>query len=178
MQSELIVGDTLNFLTTVTDYPASAGWTLSFRLVPRGAGSAISFTATAEGDDYRVNVSAATTAAWIAGEYAWGAYVTLTTTRYTVDNGVITLKPDPSAVAAGTDQRTHEQKMLAQIRALLEGRTLADVDEYTINGRSLRKMSVTTLREMESYYSNKVNRAQLRRLGINPTTMQVRFGRA
>jgi hypothetical protein len=28
-------GDTLDFTTSVPDYPASAGWTLKYRLVPR-----------------------------------------------------------------------------------------------------------------------------------------------
>ena len=82
--TELIVGDTLQFDTDVPDYPASDGYTLTYRLVPRVSGSAIEITATADGDTFAVNVAAATTAAWTAGEYSWHSYVTLSGARYTV----------------------------------------------------------------------------------------------
>ena len=82
--TELFAGDTLQFDTTVPDYPASGGYTLKYRLVPRAGGSAYVITASANGDGYSVNVAAATTAAWIAGDYAWSAYIEISGARYTV----------------------------------------------------------------------------------------------
>jgi len=153
--SEIIVGDTLQFDTSVPDYPASLGYTLTYRLVPRVSGAAIEITASADGDDFTVNVSAATTAAWTAGEYSWHSYVTLTGARYTVGQGQITLKPNPASMTA-QDTRSHAQKMLAAIEALLEGRSSSDIESYTIHSRSITKMSVAELVKWRSFYQQQV----------------------
>jgi hypothetical protein len=71
----LIVGDTLSDTVTVPGYPASEGWTLKYRLIPRTSGAAIRFGTTADGDAHVLLVDAAITAAWVAGEYNWAAYV-------------------------------------------------------------------------------------------------------
>jgi hypothetical protein len=71
----LIVGDTLSDTVAVPGYPASEGWTLKYRLIPRTSGAAIRFGTTADGDAHVLLVDAAITAAWVAGEYNWAAYV-------------------------------------------------------------------------------------------------------
>jgi hypothetical protein len=71
----LIVGDTLSDTVTVPGYPASEGWTLKYRLIPRTSGAAITFGTTPDGDAHVLLVGAATTAAWTAAEYNWAAYV-------------------------------------------------------------------------------------------------------
>jgi hypothetical protein len=71
----LIVGDTLSDTVTVPGYPASEGWTLKYRLIPRTSGAAITFGTTPDGDAHVLLVAAAITAAWAAGEYNWAAYV-------------------------------------------------------------------------------------------------------
>ena len=155
MQAKLIVGDTLNFLTSVPDYPASEGWTLTFRLVPRTSGTAIEFSATAEGVDYRSTVSASTTDGWAAGEYSWASYVTLSGERYTVETGTITLLPDPG-VATTLDSRSHARIVLENIEAVIEGRATTDQQEYTIGQRSLRRMTVDDLIKLRTRYRNEV----------------------
>ena len=139
MQSILIAGDSLDFSTSVPDYPATDGWTLTYRLAPRTAGTALSFAATALGGDYQVQVLAATTAAWAAGEYSWAAYVTKAGNRFTVDSGTITIQPDPGVVSS-LDSRTHAQRVLEAIQAVIERRATVDQQEYTIGSRSLKKM--------------------------------------
>jgi hypothetical protein len=69
MLPQVAAGDTLTHSVTLSDYPASAGWVLSYRLIPR-TGSAITFNAAADGDNFAVSVAAATTSAWTAGTYA------------------------------------------------------------------------------------------------------------
>jgi hypothetical protein len=71
----VIVGDTLSDTVSVPGYPASDGWTLKYRLIPRVSGSAIAFSTTADGAAHVLNVAAAVTAAWAAGDYSWSAYV-------------------------------------------------------------------------------------------------------
>ena len=88
MQEHLIAGDSLKFASTVPDYPASAGYTLTYRLVRRdGVAGPIEIAATADGDGYQVNVSPATTATWTVGKYTWAAYVAKIGERYTVETG-------------------------------------------------------------------------------------------
>ena len=107
MQQELIAGDTLNFLTSVPDYLASAGWVLHFRLVPRtGTNPAIAIDAVAEGDDHRTQVAASATGAYAPDSYTWNSWVTLAAEVYTVDAGQITIRPNPRSVAAGYDGRS------------------------------------------------------------------------
>lgn len=178
MKSTLIVGDTLEFTTAVPDYPASAGWTLTYRLVPRTSGSAISFNASASGDDYLVQVGSTTTAAWAAGEYSWSAYVTKVTERHTVDSGICTLLPDPSLVAA-QDKRGHARKVLDAIEAVIENRATLDQEEYAIAGRSLKRTPLPELLKLRQLYKSEVaaeDAAEKLAAGIaTPRKIQVRL---
>ena len=117
-QQTLIAGDTLTFVTSLADYPASASWVLTYRLVPRVVGgSAIVLTATAEGSDHRITATAAATSGWVTGDYGWSAYVTKGAERYTVDSGQLTVQADPASVAVGTDTRSPAARALADARA-------------------------------------------------------------
>ena len=100
MQAQIRCGDTLDFTTTLVDYPASAGWVLTYRLVPRLSGTPISISGTASGDDHRSSATATTTAAWTAGEYSWAGYVDKAGEHYVVDSGTVTLLPNMATVAS------------------------------------------------------------------------------
>lgn len=152
----LTAGDTLDFITSVPDYPASAGWTLKYRLAPRAAGTAYDITATASGDDYRVQVAAATTANYAPGDYTWTAWVELGAEVYTVDRGQLEIRARSSTLAAGHDGRSHAQKVLDAIEAVLEGRASLDQQEYAINGRSLKRTPLADLMRLRQLYRNEV----------------------
>jgi hypothetical protein len=152
MIEKLTAGDTLSFDTTVVDYPASDGWTLTYRLVPTGTGTVITFTASANGDAYAVSVSAATTANWAAGDYSWSSYVSLSGERYTVEQGFLTISPNPATYAAGTDLRSHARIVLDAVEAVIEGRASLDQEEYTINGRSLKRTKLEDLLKFRAFY--------------------------
>jgi hypothetical protein len=117
--TQIIAGDTLQFRTAVPDYPANAGYTLTYRLVPRAAGAAIEIEATADGAEYIVAAAAAATAAWAPGEYAWHAYVEKDGARYTRGTGLVTILPDPAAVAPGTDSRSQARKAVDDLKVAL-----------------------------------------------------------
>ena len=178
MINELIAGDTLQFNTSVPDYPASESWTLSYKLVPRTSGSVISFSASADGDYYTVEVGSTTTAAWTAGEYSWAAYVTKTGERHTVDSGACTIKPDP-ATATTLDSRTHNQIALDAIKAVMQSRATKDQQEYMIAGRKLVLTPLPELIKLLNFYEARVageQAAENLRNGINvPSVIQVRM---
>lgn len=160
MKSEIIAGDTLDFETTVTDYPATDGWTLKFRLVPRVTGTPISITCTtaSDGVSYRAQVAPATTAAYVAGDYTWNSWVEKSGARQTVESGQVTILPDPAITTAPFDNRSHARKVLAAIEAVLEGRATKDQEEYTIKDRSLKRTPVADLLTLKMHYQREVAR--------------------
>jgi hypothetical protein len=164
MQTTLTAGDTLNYPALVPDYPASAGWALKLRLVPRGttpgSGVATTITAVADGDGYRVQVSAAVTATWAAGPYTWSSWVEKAGERYTQQSGQITVLPDPAAMAAGTDTRTHAAKVLDAVESVLEGRASQSHLELEIAGRKLKFIPMAELLAVRDRYRWEVRNQQ------------------
>lgn len=157
MDETITAGDTLAFDTAVEDYPASAGWTLTYRLVPIVGGTAVTIQATANGEGYQVVVDAATTATWTAGTYSWTAMVRQSGTRYKVDEGVIEVQPDPDVMVAGTDTRSHARKVLSAIEAVIEKRATKDQEEYSIAGRSLKRTPLPELENLRWKYKREVD---------------------
>lgn len=161
MRQDIIAGDTLDFETTVADFPASDGWTLKFRLVPRAAGgTAIAITAGTgdDGETYRTQVGPDVTAAYVADSYSWTSWVEKAGARYSVQAGEVRVLPDPALVTVPYDNRSHARRVLDQIEDLIDGRSLADRDAYTIAGRSLKLMAVTDLLRWRDLYRAEVAR--------------------
>lgn len=160
MQSRIVAGDTLKpAAVTLADYPADDGWVLSYRLTPRSAGSAIEFSATASGAAHQVEVPAATTASWAAGDYTRTAWVTRGAERYSVPSqgGQVQIASNPASLAAGTDTRSAAEVSLAAVQAVLGGIASDGVLETQINGRQLRMMGMDELLKLESRLKSQVN---------------------
>ena len=143
-------GDTLEFSDSLSDYPASSGWVLSYVLVKDG--SQISMSSTADGDDHSFSIPATTTANYSPGTYHWKAFVTNAPERYTVDSGVIEIEQDFTTQAQGFDDRSHVKKTLDALESVLEGKASADVASYSIGGRSLSKMTPEELLSWRDKY--------------------------
>ena len=93
--SEIVAGDYLTWKISAGDFPASAGWVLTYALVK--SGSLIEITATASGDDHLVAVAADTTKTWSAGAYKYQGYFTKAAERYMRRQGTIEIKPNYAA---------------------------------------------------------------------------------
>jgi hypothetical protein len=145
-------GDTLAVRRSLADWPATT-WSLSFEL--RNAGASITIAATADGADHVVSVPAATTASWTAGRYHWRAYVTAGTDRHEVERGTIEIEPD-FAAAGAADRRSHAEKVLDAIEAVIEGRASKDQESYTIAGRSLARTPIGDLLTLATRYRGMV----------------------
>ena len=169
LRNVLIAGDSLDFVESGASYPATAGWAMAYRLVPRattvGTATATAFVlaSTATGVDHRFVQTPAQTGTWVPGDYTWLQYVTQTTgtttsSRVTLGTGQLDIETNPLALAAGTDTRTHIEKVLAAIEALIEGRT--DVEEYSIGDRSIKRMSVSDLMKWRNIYRQELRSAQ------------------
>ena len=118
-------------------------------------------------------------ALFTAGFYYWQLEVIQTSSgnRIVVERGAFEAIQDLDN--SGADPRSHAEIMLGKIQSLLEGRADKDVTSYSIQGRSIAKMSVVDLLQWRDYYRKEV--AKERRdnaiaLGKpTKTTMKVRF---
>lgn len=147
-QHQLIAGDTLQFTTATPGFPASAGWVLRYRLVPRVTGaSAINLTAVAYGDDHRVQVGPSVTRDWASGLYSWASWVERSGETYTVAAGQIEIQPDPRQAAPGFDGRSASQRALDDARAALRAWDPA-TRRYKIGEREREFNSVSEIRKL------------------------------
>lgn len=150
-------GDTLIWRRSLADYPAGDGWVLKYRLI--NAAAKYDITAGADGDEHRVSVSAATSAAYTAGGYTWTAWVEKAAERFTVGSGQITVKPDLAAVtAAGFDARSDAQQALEALKAALKTyvSTNGHVAEYEIAGRRMKFSSAAEIEEKIRFWQREL----------------------
>jgi hypothetical protein len=163
MQSKLIAGDSLRFSSSVPDYPASDGYTLTYKLVRRdAAGGPITIVAAADGDGYLVTVLPATTASWTPGKYTWAAYVTKTGERYTVETGEVEILPDPAVSGAPLDMRSQARKALDDLNAARATwvATGGRVKRYSIAGRDIEYKDAAEIDMEINYWTKQVGEEQ------------------
>lgn len=138
-----------------TDYPAST-WTLTYRF--KNAAGGFEVVASADGDNFSVEVAASTSSTHAAGVYAWQAQVVNGAEKYTVDQGTTEVLANlfSGTATAASDQRTHAKKVLDAIEAVIEGRASKDQEEYTIGGRSLKRTPIEDLLKLRQTYRDEV----------------------
>lgn len=150
---ELRAGDTLKWTRSLPDYPAGAGWALSYSLV--GRNGAHTFTGTADGDGFDVTVSKTVSAVFAAGRYRLTEFVSKGTERFTTAIKDVTVLADLAGATTATDTRSHAQKVLDAIEAYLEtgAPTAASVE---IAGRKISNYPLTDLLALRSRYQAEV----------------------
>lgn len=165
--TQIMIGDTItwirrsvqavsendNGIQETIDIKASAGWALKYVAV--GKLGVISINASADddnADDFKFSASAATTGAYTAGDYQWQLVATLTTTRYTIATGIVTVLDNIAGRSALYDNRSHAKKVLDAIEAVIEGRASQDQMGYTIAGRSLSRTPLQDLMRLRAMY--------------------------
>ena len=135
---QFTAGDTINWVRTLDNYPASSGWTLSYVL--RGPTTIKVNAATYQTSDYIVSIPANTTANYKDGLYSIQAYVSNSGGyRYTVPTWVplTTIRPDPAKYVDGAfDNLTFAQRTLAAVEAAIFGLSSRKVSSASVNGQS------------------------------------------
>lgn len=182
LQNTIVQGETLNYIATLAEYPASAGWSLRLIMNPRAGGSVVTVNSSASGDDHLIQVAAATTTAWAAGDYGFEVWAIKAAEQYRVDSGQLQVLPGLMAAAAGTDTRTAAAIGLANVQAMIRGTATSGVRRYRIAGRELERYDIAQLIELESKLKSEVQREQAAAAMAagrpNPRKLQVRLGRA
>ena len=147
--NSIFAGDTCKWSKTISDYPSSDGWTLTYSF--RGPSQLADVQASTSGSGYLVTIAAALTEVLQSGTYTWAARVSKAGETYTVARGVFSLVEVEGALVV-----SHNAKMLAAIEAALEGRVLVDMEQYTIGGRMVTKIPVKELTALRGMYAAKV----------------------
>lgn len=150
---EVTAGDTLSWQVSLSDYLATDAWVLNYALV--NSLNKYAIVATASGAEHALNVAAATSENYVAGEYQWQAYVTKGALRVTVGVGTIKILPNLAGAAGGLDTRSHVKKTLDAIESWLESKNPA-VSEYEIAGRRMRYIPIAELLKFRSQYKNEL----------------------
>lgn len=185
--ARITAGDTIKWTKYLGDYDPGT-WTLSYAFVRSvsGSGDQLIITAANNGDgSHLATISADDSASMSVGEYAWHAYVTSGTERHRVGEGTVRVLPNFAATGystTGYDGRTHAQKVLDAIEAVIEGRASSDQSSVSIStggvSRSLSRMSHDELVAMRNHYraerAREVRREQARR-GAQTSKTRCRF---
>jgi hypothetical protein len=169
--AQLQIGDTWQWTESLSPYPASAGWALSFSLYKYGQ-SVIQINATGSGDGFIVSVPPTATSGKTAGEWQWTAHVNKGADRFTVETGSVRLKPDLSVATSTTDLRTDDEKILDALIATQQRRATKEQESLQIGGRAIRYLAPDDLERMIGIYSYKVKAQQ----GRLHRTVLTRFG--
>lgn len=168
--ASIIAGDTATWLLTLADYPASAGWSVTYTLI--NAAGKITIPSTASGSDHLINVAPATTSAYAVGKYSWQCRVSGGGQAFTVAVGEMEVKAN-FAAATTLDSRSHAQKLLDAIEAWIENRDLA-VSEYEIAGRRMKYIPMGDLLKLRDQYRREVQ-AAMGNSGARSGRVYVRF---
>ncbi|KVN73878.1 hypothetical protein WT15_23855 [Burkholderia stagnalis] len=132
-------------------------WALSVLL--RGPNAINISSSAADSGAHRAQADATTTAAWPAGEYLYSVRVTSGAVVLEVASGLVTVEADLMSMQDGADARSHAQRTLDALEAVVEKRATRDQERYTINNRELWRTPIGDLLKLRDYY-----RAELARM--------------
>lgn len=177
--AELRAGDSISWERDLPDHLPSDGWVLRYRVLWQ-APPAKSFDASASGTVHRVDLSAAATASYPAGQATLVGWVEKDGTRITLLQTPLLVLPDLTS-AASLDGRSDNQRGLAQARSALSdfvARGNAMTEEYEIAGRRMRFRSLQELQDLVAYYERQCARDDATvalQQGVVPGRIYTRF---
>jgi hypothetical protein len=178
---KVVVGDFIQWKKSALAeaYPPATHSAQYGARITAGGSSEIQLVAIERDGYYLFQVPSATSEAFTPGFYHWQLEVIQTSSgnRLVVERGEFEVIPDLDVNSS--DPRTHAEIMVQKIQSLLEGRADKDVTSYSIQGRSISKMSIADLIQWRDYYRKelaKERRDNAIALGRpTKTTMKVRF---
>lgn len=149
--SAIYAGDTINWLLSLADYPATGGWTLHYNAV--SAAGRFELIGSASGANHLISANSASTGTFPPGDYSLTKYVSHADgSRVTLAELSLTVKANLAAKTVAFDTRGHAKKVLDAIEAVLEGRATTDQEEITINGKSIKRTPIADLLSLRSQY--------------------------
>lgn len=160
LPSILYAGDKLEFTESESDYKASDGWTMKYKLI-NATTNITDFVSSADGDDHAFSISSAVSALWTVGKYRFVRYAEKGADYEHLDRGIVDVKPDIVALST-YDFRSHALTTLEALEAAIERRATKEQMSIAIGVRgSSRQLQYLTMDELiraRNYYQTLVNR--------------------
>ena len=167
---KITAGLTFETRLTLPGYPATE-WAV--QLLLRGPQS-ININAVADGNDHVIRAAAGVTATWPAGDYWYSLRATKGDDVMEAGSGQITILPDLASASDGFNGKTHAQRTLEAIEAVIEKRATMDQERYRINNRELYRTPIADLLKLRDLYRLEVAREKQAQCGKNPFGRKVR----
>lgn len=144
-----VAGNTLKVKRTYSGYSPS-DWTATIYFLQNGneLGNSI---ASSSGGAHLFNIAASVTSGYQAGPTYYFVNVSKDSEVYTVEEGVIEVKPNPSTIDT-LDGRPHCKIVLDNIESYLENPSAIRNQSYTIAGRDLSRYSLDELMNLRDKY--------------------------
>lgn len=170
----LLAGANRSWSRSLDDYTASDGWVLFYVLVKDG--KQITIDAGADGDAHLVDLAATETEGWEPGRYEYQTWVTKGDDAHMVEAGAIEILTNFRTQSIGYDGRTHAEKVLDALEAMIEGKASIDQQSYSVGGRSITRLTPAELIDWRNTYRREVN-ARRRKKGPRrqSRSIKVRF---
>lgn len=156
--TSLTAGLTLGLVLQPPNHPAP---TWSLVLVLRGP-SAVDITSAPAGTGHALSASALDTKGWLPGSYSYSLRALAGDDAVELERGQLQVLADLAQTPAGLDARTHAQRTLEAIEAVIEKRATTDQKRYRINNRELERTPIDELLKLRAVYRAEVNRQRRR----------------
>jgi hypothetical protein len=130
--STITAGDSVAVTLSLSDYPATSGWAVTWALAGQNV---LSVTSTVSGADHLLSLTTAQTSALEAGVVRWSLRVTKGAIATTIQTGSLTVMADVAALAPGAGVSYWETLKAAAESALLTLLEGGGVQMITILGR-------------------------------------------
>jgi hypothetical protein len=181
--TDVMAGDTLSWTRSSSTYSGADGWTLTYVLNSSTQRYVVApDDVVASGDLYTITIPSAETTGWKPGNYQWIAVAQLAASgetpaqRVTLALGRVVVAFDLLDATSPQDTRSKAEIALCNIEDMIAGRGSDGVQEYTINGRMLRRYSLTELMSLRSLYTSIVRQERADRGEVLPSrTVSVHF---
>lgn len=159
-----MAGDTVEFTQVFADYPPSDGWELTVRLITDpptvavvtddGAQTyTVTFAAGATEDVATQTPARLFARVSLPSDYSGDAGVA--GESHTVLDQIVTVLPNLGTATAST-LATHASRMLALVKAAIEGTLPANMQSYSIGGRAVQRYTPAELMGLKARYQHEV----------------------
>lgn len=159
--NQITAGFSVGWTKSLSDYPATI-YNLIYTLAPLAGGEVQTITATANGEDFAVELTPADTAQFGAGMYQIVGYAEdIATSGQTVKTSIYTGRLQVLAGADSTaDRRTYAETTLQALRDTYAKIAANAISQATVNGKTYTKRDLIDLRTEIGYWETQVRNEQ------------------
>ncbi len=147
-----VAGEYFNVTLNDESYPSST-WAANYFIYDSEISESV--TATPDGDGFIATFSTSFTGQFEPGNYKYQLQVSKPGEMIVLDGGACVIRANPAN--GPIDGRTHAEKTLEALNAVIENRATTDQQSYTIAGRSLSRMEITDLLQFRDRYQAMVD---------------------